>query len=331
MALRIIRKSSSQSHVELIRGTATESKPQLSLLCHVQTLEELEAFKALIQADSWIREQAELIVMKGAKLQEALRPHFQPQNHSIKLMNTPEKSSLSRSLRTLVQEASADYCWFLPWAPDASQCSWLAEALDFLLNNPNHAAAGPVLIRKQQVLIAGQCLALNLPAHRLTWGGISYEMPAAKRSSCCLGHAVGVEHWRQLEAGYQHVPALPLSLLLFSRSAYLGLSWEDTAWDQDWLAQDICIGLHQQQYWVHLLPFEVEVPERIPDAALFTQSAMPELFEQRWRPVFREMLAEVYAQLGFTEQSGGKEYIFMAETKDRRDPVAAYLAELKVS
>lgn len=331
MALRIIRKSASQSYVEVIRGTALDRQAQLSILCYIQTLEELEALKNLIQTDTWIHDNAEFIVMKGSELQEALRPHFQPQAHSIKLVNAPEKISLSRSLRTLVQEATTHYCWFLPWVPDTTQIHWLPEALTFLQSNPNHAAIGPLLSQNEQILAAGQCLALNIPAHRLSWQDKYYDMPAAKCISWCLGRTVDTMHWRQLATAYEPVPALPLSLLLFSRSAYLSLSWEDTPWDQDWLAQDMCIGFHQQQYWVHLVPFEVQVPARIPDSALFTGSPMPELFEQRWRPVFREMLPEVYAQLGFVEQKNGQEYVFLANTRSSQDPVAAYFAELKVS
>lgn len=70
MALRIIRKSSSQSQVEVIRGTAAEAQPALTLLCQIQNAPELAAFKALIAESEWLRDHAEWVIMKGPELEE---------------------------------------------------------------------------------------------------------------------------------------------------------------------------------------------------------------------------------------------------------------------
>jgi hypothetical protein len=328
MALRIIRKSSSQSHVEVIRGTASGSQPELTVLCHIQSLTELEAFKVMISESEWLQENAEWVVMKGPDLQEQLRPYFQPLNHSIKLMNTPDKASLNRCFRTLIQEATSEYCCYLPWAPAADQLLWLTDAVAFLKSNPNHAAVSPVFCVGEKILAAGTCLVLEEPKHTLILAEHENEIAAIKQRVLGLGQGVAQTDWLTLLNGPVSLPSLPLPLLLLRRNAYLGLSWEDSHWDADWLAQDICIGLRQQQYWLHLLPSVVVLPERLSPESVLSGSLMPETFSQRWRPVFREALFGIYGQLGFEEKP---DRVFLHVALDSADPVAAYFAELKVS
>ncbi|PIQ24343.1 hypothetical protein COW36_24130 [bacterium (Candidatus Blackallbacteria) CG17_big_fil_post_rev_8_21_14_2_50_48_46] len=328
MALRIIRKSTSQSHVEIIRGTATDSKASFSVLCYLQKQEQLEAFKRLIYESKEISEHAEIIFMKSTEVQEALRPHFEALPHNIKLMSAPEKASLSRCLRTLVQEAGTDICWYLPWAPAPEELNWLPEALSFLKSNPNHAAAGPILYHQEKLISAGQSMVLDMPTHQLNLNQNSYTVNAGKEKIWNIGKDIARTDWQSLKHGYAPVPALPLELLLFSRSTYLGLSWEDSNWAAEWVSQDICIGLHQQQYWVHLLPFYVQAPEPVLQDLLTNSVSMPDTFAQRWRPVFRETLFDTYPVLGLKETS---EKSFQAQPPQETDPVASYFAALKVS
>lgn len=328
MALRIIRKSSSQSQVEVIRGTSAEAQPALTLLCQIQNSAELEAFKAMIAESEWLKTQAEWVIMKGPELEEQLRPHFQALTHTIKLMNTPEKASLNRCLRTLIQEASSEFCLYLNWAPAADQLAFLPDALAFLKSNPNHAALSPLLCKSEKVIAAGTCLILDQPKHSLVLGDQEYAVPARRQRVLGLGHGVAGEAWQALIEVPLALPSLPLSLLLLRRSAYLGLSWEDSHWDADWLAQDISIGLRQQQYWLHLFPALVTLPDRVSNDAVLLQSSMPETFGQRWRPVFREALPGLYLQLGF-EQKQPERFERIGQLPE--DPVAAYFAELKVS
>lgn len=328
MALRIIRKSSSQSQVEVIRGTASDVQPALTVLCHIQSAVELDAFKSMIGASEWLQTQAEWVIMKGPELSEQLRPHFQPLHHTIKLMNTPEKASLNRCLRTLIQEASSEFCLYLNWAPSAEDLQFLPEALGFLQSNPNHAALSPLLSKADKILAAGTCLVLDQPKHSLELAGESYSIPARRQRILGVAQGVPVAFGQSVLQSPVALPSLPLSLLLFRRSAYLGLSWEDSHWDIDWLAQDLSIGLRQQQYWLHLYPAVVHVPERVSSDLILLQSSMPETFSQRWRPVFREALLGVYLQLGF-EQTLPQ--VFEHKGHASHDPVAAYFSELKVS
>ncbi len=328
MALRIIRKSSSQSQVEVIRGTAAEAQPALTLLCQIQNAPELAAFKALIAESEWLRAHAEWVIMKGPELEEQLRPHFQALNHTIKLMNTPEKASLNRSFRTLIQEASSEFCLYLNWAPSAEDLAFLPDALAFLKSNPNHAALSPLLCKEEKMLTAGTCLILDQPKHSLAMADQEYSIPARRQRVLGLGQGVPATLWQNLIQAPLALPSLPLSLLLLRRNAYLGLSWEDSHWDADWLAQDISIGLRQQQYWLHLYPATVTLPERISSDAILLQSSMPDTFSQRWRPVFREALPGLYLQMGFEQK---QPQLFQWKGHAQQDPVAAYFAELKVS
>lgn len=328
MALRIIRKSSSQSQVEVIRGTSAEASPALTLLCQIQSSPELEAFKALIAESEWLKTHAEWVIMKGPELETPLRPHFQALNHTTKLMNAPEKASLNRCLRTLIQEASSEFCLYLNWAPTAEDLAFLPEALAFLKSNPNHAALSPLLCKQEKVLTAGTCLILDQPKHSLAFAEQEYSIPARRQRVLGLGQGVPAAVWQDLVQTPVALPSLPLSVLLLRRNAYLGLSWEDSHWDLDWLAQDISIGLRQQQYWLHLYPATVTLPERVSSDAVLLQSSMPETFSQRWRPVFREALPGLYQQLGFEQK---QPEVFQRGEQTPQDPVAAYFAALKVS
>jgi hypothetical protein len=327
MALRIIRKSSSQSHVEVIRGTHPERKPLLTLLCPTQDLTSVKALAQLCSENSWIQENAELIMLKSPALTEPLREHLDPLQHHLKLMSSTEKNSLSRNIRSMIQEASADYCLYLPCKPDAA-LDWLPQALAFLRENPNHAAAAPVLTQGENVLSAGQSLALDIPAHALRIGTTDIPMPAMRHRVWNIGKSIPVALWPQAPSP-RPVPALPLAFMLFSRSAWLGLAWEDSAWDEDWIAQDVCLGLRQQQYWLHLLPYQVRIPETTAPEILSPGSVMPDLFMQRWRPIFRETLWTAYTETGFKDNDENL-WAYHSEIQSA-DPVSAYFSSLKVS
>lgn len=324
MALRIIRKSSSQSQVELIKGSS-DQKPRFSLLCYLETPEMLEAVKGLLALD-WFQQQAQCLVMKGSGFAEALRPHFQPMQHTTKLLTEPKDAHWSLRLRTLIQEAEADLCLFLPFVPQAEQAPACLQALlENLATHPELALLTPVLAKDEQILVAGQTLEPELPAHSLQapQGEQAYAAVQAENPDLFYTYAgLPVSLLEALPQPLFQMAAVPLVATALRREAYLSVNWAQQDWNLPWLAQDLGLALRQKQYQLGVL--NQALPLTPEEAALLEAGPPPSTLLEKWKPLRQ-------VQFGLYESQGWQKQGTTFRLQPHTDEVAAYLQALKGS
>lgn len=320
MALRIIRKSSSQSQVELIKGS-TEAKPAFSLAVFLDSAAEFESFKALLETP--LLQTAELLIYKTQAFEQSapgqsLRNQLPAMPQTAKLINESKAASWSLRLRTVVQEASSEFCAFMPFAPDAASLEKIPALLAALRQDPGIGLIGPALTRNQVLLAAGQDVPVGLPSHTLAFEG--FEQHYHPEHLFALYRALPASLW-QVVAGSEavQVPGVPLALAVLRREAYLSLSWADQDWELPWLAQDLALGLRQKQYKLAIGPEIYELDEA--REAWLTAGPMPESFREKWQPVLRQVIFEVYRHHGW-KQSGDR---FSGPIAPSR--IQAYLAQ----
>ncbi|HEY9841224.1 MAG: hypothetical protein ACAI44_25410 [Candidatus Sericytochromatia bacterium] len=297
MALRIIRKSSSQSQVELIKGSG-EGKPAFSLIVFIDSAASFEAFKVLL-ADPALQ-QAEVLVYKCHSYSEQIRSQLPALQQTTKLINESKPASWSLRLRTGIQEASSDICLCLPFLPEASILPLLSELVGALQQDPSLGMAGPALVDQAgAVIAAGQDVAASLPAHVLAFDGQQQEYPPAPLLYLYAGLPLGL--WQKLATAPLQMPGVPLPLAAIRREAYLSLSWADQEWSMPWLAQDLALGLRQKQYRLAVVPGSLSLSPA--EAAWLETEAMPEGFAEKWQPVLRQVVFELYRNHGW-QQAG---------------------------
>lgn len=323
MALRIIRKSASQSQVELIRGKA-EHSPVASLLLYIDSEAQLEAAKNLLAAQ-WIQDDVECLLMKSSALSESLRSHFNAQGQTIKLLNEPKDASWSLRLRTLIQEASAECCLFLPLLPASVDLLTVLKALAAALPaDPNLALLGPALVHDGQVLAAGQDLAINFARHQLLAEDSAYTLDFDPQRLFYFYQGLPLALWQRL-AGEGLLPAagVPLNVVAIRRSAYLSLDWQDQDFELPWLSQALAFALRQAQYTLAVSALTLNLSASETEA--LKPSAAPQALLDTWQPLRKNTLYPLYLQHGLKQQ--GQDFVLPPAAPASHDPVAAYITE----
>lgn len=319
MALRIIRKSSSQSQVELIKGS-TEAKPLFSLALFFSTPAELEAVKALTSHP--ILASAELLLYRTQAYEEAapgqaVRSQLPAMTQTAKLINESKTASWSLRFRTIVQEASSPYCLFAPFVPETSQLEKIPGLIQVLQQDPAVGLAGPALATETVLLAAGQEVAHRLPPHTIAYD--SFEQNYSPEQIFYLYRALPLSLWKQLAPETVQVPGVPLALAAIRREAYLSLAWTDQDWSLPWLAADLALGLRQKQYRLALgaqvLTLDGGQQEWL------EAGPMPASFQEKWQQSLRPVLYEIYRQHGW-KQVGNR---FQEPLSPSR--IQAYLAQ----
>ncbi|MBF2052470.1 MAG: hypothetical protein IGS03_03275 [Candidatus Sericytochromatia bacterium] len=323
MALRIIRKSASQSQVELIRGKS-EQAPAASLLIYIDSEAQLQAAKSLLAAQ-WIQDDVECLLMKSSALDEPLRPHFNAQGQTIKLLNEPRDASWSLRLRTLIQEASAECCLFLPHLPASVDLMEVLKTLASALpTDPNLALLGPALVHDGQVLAAGQDLAVNFARHQLLTEDSAYSLEFDQQRLFYFYQGLPLALWQRL-AGERLLSAagVPLNVAAIRRSAYLSLAWQDQDFELPWLAQELSFALRQAQYTLAISGLTLNLSDS--EAETLKSSVAPQNLMDTWQPLRKNTLYPLYLQHGLIPQ--GQDFALPLQPKPKSDPVAAYIAE----
>lgn len=300
MALRIIRKSSSQSQVELIKG-ASDLKPSVSLMLWVDSAESLAASLDMIQ-DQWIQENAEVLIYKSEGFSEQIRSQLPAFNLTAKLINESKASTWSSRLRTLIQESSTDYCLFVPFVtPDLALT--LQAMYQALKQDASLAMVAPALLSQQtQVLIAaGQDTSFGLKPHQLNINDQSYSFEPAASSLFYLYQGLKLNDWRQLCPQKVQVTAVPLAVSAMRREAYLSVNWADHDWSPAWLAQDLALSLRQKQYRLAVLPHTLSLNSS--QLAWLEVGEVPSKFIEKWQPLLRPVIFELYRQHGWKQSA----------------------------
>ncbi|MGV3526582.1 MAG: hypothetical protein ACO1RX_20360 [Candidatus Sericytochromatia bacterium] len=297
MALRIIRKSASQSQVELIKGQS-EGRPALSLLCCFDSPESLAAVQALVQ-QPWIQEHAECVLLKAHGYSENVRSQFSAQAHAIKLLTEPAEASWSLRLRNLVQEASSEIVVFVPQTLTGDVVPLIQKLVSHLHNDPIAGMAAPALAHNEHLLAAGHDTGHGLPAHTLAIGEQSWEYAPAAKALFYLYRDLPLNHWQQLAPVPLQVPALPLQLVALRREAYLSLAWANQDFDLPWLGQDLAQGLRQKQYRLLVIPETLALTEA--EAQGLQATDMPEAFREKWGSVLRDVSLGLYRHHGWQQ------------------------------
>lgn len=285
MALRIIRKSASQSHVEIIKGSATQA-PRLSLTAYLSTLSEAESMlKWRTSAPEWLRTECEWILMRGPELKEVPRPQLQPGEQSLKILSAGESKTPAKQLQTLIKEASSPFSLVMVQQPPPVG-TWLENTLKHLESHPDCGAAGPVLMAGQGISAAGWTPLDEAAQHTLIWDQQAY--PAQVQAGWHpLLQGLPFSVFKHL-APFRPVPALSEGCIL--RNAAV-LALEESCWEQlpdTALVRALCLELRKAQYWVHVVATLLEAP------AHSGPTSLPPL-----------PLTGVYQDLGFVPTSPG--------------------------
>lgn len=320
MALRIIRKSSSQSQVELIRGSSDE-KPEISLLCFFDTEAQLKAVQQLIQNSEWIQQKVQCVLMKGQALESQVRTYFSPLQHTIKLLNEPKDASWSLRLRTLIQEASSEICLFLPFVPEADPLACLQAMADAMAADPNLAMVAPALSDGDKILAAGQDFPAALPAHRLDFGGQTKDYEFKAKQIFYLYQDLPLSLWTELAKVPLQVSGLPLVVSALRREAYLSLAWTDQDWNLPWLAQGLSLALRQQQYLLQVLP--QTLPLNAKEALHLESLEPPAAFKEIWSARLRNLVFNLYRSHGLQQEG----LVFSQSKVAPRSRIESYYAE----
>lgn len=297
MALRIIRKSASQSQVELIKGQS-ESRPALSLLCCFDGAESLAAVKTLVQ-QPWIQENAECVLLKAHSYSENVRSQFTAQAHAIKLLTEPAEAPWSLRLRNLVQEASAEIVVFVPQPLTGDLVPVIQRLVRRLQRDPVAGMAAPALAHKGHVLAAGHDTGHNLPAHTLAVGEQEWDYAPAAKELFYLYRDLPLSQWQQLAPTPLQVPALPLTLVALRREAYLSLTWTQQNLDLPWLGQELAQSLRQKQYRLLVIPETLELTDS--EADRLQSGQMPTEFQEKWGDALRAVSLNLYRHHGWQQ------------------------------
>lgn len=300
MALRIIRKSSSQSQVELIKGSS-EQKPVFSLLFWIDSSESFEAAKKLMQ-ESWLQNQAEILIYKAHSYSEQLRSQLPAMQQSIKLVNESKASSWSARLRTLIQESATDICLFVPFISEQTP-ALIQELVSLLQQDSSIGMAAPALVNPEnhQLLAAGQDFSGSLSsAHELSFEDFYQNYTPEAQSLFYLYQGLPLSCWQKLAQQPLQVGALPLPLAAIRREAYLSLSWADQDWSPAWLAQDLGMSLRQKQYRLFVLPQTLNLPAAASE--WLEAGELPAKLLEKWNPLLRQVLFELYRHHGWQQK-----------------------------
>lgn len=317
MALRIIRKSASQSHVELIKGTNENAdRAKLSLLVYLQSLEDLENFKSLLYIEnSWINTNCEVILMKSKAIDSSIRSELTPMPYTIKLLTEPETLSASKRLHILIQEAASEYCIYFSHAPkDFENIESIYQHFEA---SPTAGAVGLSVTNGEQILCHG--LSLVQQDYDLIFNQNTFKMTSSIGSPQALFAGLPVSLLQELGGKVLNTTALPTNGLALRKSAYLKTKWEDQKWDENWAGFELCLKLHQAQYWVQTLPLSIQFPE----SSLWSSDS--EFFEA-WQQDLVDDHEEVYQQAGFKKMhSNAFEWV---KNESEENQILAYLEQI---
>ncbi len=297
MALRIIRKSASQSQVELIKGNG-EGTPNYSLLCYLSTPDDLEQLKQLLQNES-IQADAECLIMKSPEFNQDLRASLSATRHTIKLLSDPKDALWTLRLRTLIQEAQTDICLFMPLISASEKLPQLITTLVQLMQaQPQLGMVGPTLSQNDKVWAVGQDLSHDPIKHQLIVDQTNHEFCPEDQMLFYLYQGLNLA---DLPEGTKQVSGVPLPFSAIRRSAYQSLVWNKEDWNLAWLAQDLAFGLRQKQYQMAIVSSPFPAEPRLQE--LLTPTEAPENFLEKWKPAFRWPLFALYAQHGWQENA----------------------------
>lgn len=295
MALRIIRKSASQSQVELIKGIG-EGAPKYSLLCYLSTPSDLEQLKQLLQDDS-IQQEAEYLIMKSPDLEIDLRTSISAGKYTIKLVSDPKDALWTLRLRSLIQEAQTDICLFLPLITDAKALAKTISAqVQVMQAQPQLGMIGVTFSQATQIWAAGQDFSHDPIKHQLIIDQTRHEFCPPDQAIFYLYRGL---HLSDLPDQIRQVSGVPLPFSAIRRSAYQSLVWDKADWNLSWLAQDLAFGLRQKQYQLAIVPTSLNVDTRLQN--LLEQESAPESFLEKWKTNFRFPIFALYQQHGWQE------------------------------
>lgn len=320
MALRIIRKSSAQSQVELIRGNSDE-KAEASLLFFLETEEQVKLAQDMIQKSEWIQTYVQCLFMKGEKLNLQLRTSFSSMGQTIKLLNEPKEASWSLRLRTLIQEADCDICVFLPFVPQADLSEMLSRLVSYMSDDPTLGMLAPSLSNGEQILAAGQACPAEMPLHHLELANESFEYSFEAASLFYLYHNMPLTAWLQFAHEPLQVSGLPLLMSALRKEAYLSLPWADKPWNLPWLAEEVSLALKQQQYRLQVLPQSIALNRS--EAFWLDGGSMPETFKDKWGKEFDSHVFKLYHHHGWQQRG----MTFCPAERTPQETVASYYAE----
>lgn len=320
MALRIIRKSSSQSQVELIRGESDKTA-EASLLFFLESDEQLALAQSMIKESEWIQTKVQCLFMKGQQLNASLRSSFSPMGQTIKLLNEPPNASWSLRLRTLVQEADNDICLFMPFIPETDPTDALPALISSFSADPAVGMAGFTLSDGQNVLAAGQDYPSSLATHSLELDGEQwhYEFDSEKLFYLYSSLPLGV--WQRLGPNPFLVSGIPLPVSALSKAAYLSLNWSDQPWSLPWLAQEIALGLRQKQYRLQILPQTINLSAS--ESSWLDGASPPEGFKEKFAPGLRQLIFSLYQSHGWRQN----EHVFHRSESPLQARIESYYAE----
>ncbi len=298
MALRIIRKSSSQSQVELVKGSA-EGKPSFSLLAIVESALAFEALKNLLAHEFF--QQAEVLIYKAHDYADQIRSQLPALAHTAKLINESKPGSHSLRLRTLIQESATDYGLFLPFVPASDPVPALQAALSALQQDASLGLAAPAFVdaEGQTLLAAGQDVAASLSEHQLVYNGSEQTYKPEDRELFYFYRDLPELIWSQLAPGPLQVSGAALPFAAIRREAYLALTWADQDWNWPWLAQDLAMGLRQKQYRMALVP--ALQPLGTEEQAVLKAEEMPASFQEKWQTQLRQIVFTLYRHHGWKQ------------------------------
>jgi len=319
MALRIIRKSSSQSQVELIRGKS-EAKPLCSLLCFLDNAEQVAAAKQLVDQSEWIQNHVQCLFMKSQALSEPLRPHFAPMEQTTKLLSEPKDASWSLRLRTLMQEASSEHCLFLAVLPESDVLPVLRRLEQALREDPSLGLVAPALGTETEVLAAGQDLPHDVAQHSLRWADGSQTLDLKNDQLAYLYQGLSLKQWQTLASGPLQVAGAPLLVAGLRREAYFSLNWSDQPYTLPWLAQDLAFGLRQQQYRLAVVP-EIQ-PLTASEQVLLEPGEASAALLETWLPVRKNTFFPLYLKHGWLAQGS----VFLWAEQPQLSLAQSYLA-----
>lgn len=298
MALRIIRKSSSQSQVELVKGSAA-GKPLFSLLAIIDSPLSFEALKNLLAHEAL--QEAEVLIYKTHDYADQIRSQLPSLAHTAKLINESKPGSASLQLRTLIQESTTDYGLFVPFVPAADPMPALLAALEALRQDPSLGLAAPAFVDSDGVklLAAGQDVAASLGEHQLVFNGKDQTYTPEDRALFYLYQDLPAALWQQLATSPLQVSGAPLPLAAIRREAYLALTWADQDWNWAWLAQDLALGLRQKQYRLALVPALQALGSE--ENAVLDAGDMPASFQEKWQSQLRQIVFTLYRHHGWKQ------------------------------
>ena len=318
MALRIIRKSASQSQVELVKGSGEgngDNSPLFSLMFFAKDEDHLQRIAAFIENNVLIQNKAQCIIMKASEIRGNVRGYFSPVFHTIKILNAPEDSAWSVRLHTLLKEAECDTCIFLPSLPDEADLLGLIEAQQKMMqNDPTLGILGSALCYKNKIVTLGQTWNKNMPEHTLHFGKNTHNL-APEQGLVYMYEHMNTDVCKKLESAkilLAEAVALPFSAI--RRSAYLNLSFEKDDWSLPWLAQDLGFAFQKQQYRVGVLPFAVVLDSNM--AHPLQRSAPPEAFVKKHPQGGANYLSRLYKNHGFAQE--GMAFVYANDHREAR-------------